>query len=80
MLSFCLVCFSELSFQESDLCNFHFDLDLMSWDSDLWNITSHAYSGNSWLYSAAGAMPPLHHKGELLVPYGADRLAPLGAC
>ncbi|KAI6064117.1 Cyclic AMP-dependent transcription factor ATF-6 alpha [Aix galericulata] len=30
--------------EESDLCNFHFDLDLMSWDSDLWNITSHAYS------------------------------------
>ncbi|XP_035188966.1 cyclic AMP-dependent transcription factor ATF-6 alpha isoform X2 [Oxyura jamaicensis] len=28
----------------SDLYNFHFDLDLMSWDSDLWNITSHAYS------------------------------------
>ncbi|NXL86506.1 ATF6A factor, partial [Alectura lathami] len=29
---------------ENDLYNFHFDLDLMSWDSDLWNITSHAYS------------------------------------
>lgn len=38
--------FSELSFQENDLCNFHFDLDLMSWDSDLWNITGHAYAGN----------------------------------
>ncbi|XP_422208.4 cyclic AMP-dependent transcription factor ATF-6 alpha isoform X1 [Gallus gallus] len=32
------------SFQENDLYNFHFDLDLMSWDSDLWNITSHSYS------------------------------------
>ncbi|XP_035188967.1 cyclic AMP-dependent transcription factor ATF-6 alpha isoform X3 [Oxyura jamaicensis] len=30
--------------EENDLYNFHFDLDLMSWDSDLWNITSHAYS------------------------------------
>ncbi|KAM4895993.1 cyclic AMP-dependent transcription factor ATF-6 alpha isoform 2-T2 [Sylvia borin] len=29
---------------ENDLYNFHFDLDLMSWDSDLWNITSHAYA------------------------------------
>ncbi|XP_071421550.1 cyclic AMP-dependent transcription factor ATF-6 alpha isoform X2 [Pithys albifrons albifrons] len=29
---------------ENDLCNFHFDLDLMSWDSDLWNITGHAYT------------------------------------
>ncbi|NXC42028.1 ATF6A factor, partial [Penelope pileata] len=29
---------------ENDLYNFHFDLDLMSWDSDLWNITSHSYS------------------------------------
>ncbi|NXE32802.1 ATF6A factor, partial [Ptilorrhoa leucosticta] len=29
---------------ENDLCNFHFDLDLMSWDSDLWNITGHAYA------------------------------------
>ncbi|XP_063262842.1 cyclic AMP-dependent transcription factor ATF-6 alpha isoform X2 [Prinia subflava] len=28
---------------ENDLYNFHFDLDLMSWDSDLWNITGHAY-------------------------------------
>uniref|UniRef100_A0A8C9G6M7 Uncharacterized protein n=1 Tax=Pavo cristatus TaxID=9049 RepID=A0A8C9G6M7_PAVCR len=26
-----------------DLYNFHFDLDLMSWDSDLWNIASHSY-------------------------------------
>ncbi|XP_030917525.1 cyclic AMP-dependent transcription factor ATF-6 alpha [Geospiza fortis] len=43
-LSFCLVSFSELSFQENDLYNFHFDLDLMSWDSDLWNITGHAYA------------------------------------
>ncbi|NWH35681.1 ATF6A factor, partial [Chloropsis hardwickii] len=29
---------------ENDLYNFHFDLDLMSWDSDLWNITGHAYA------------------------------------
>ncbi|NXF75029.1 ATF6A factor, partial [Sclerurus mexicanus] len=29
---------------ENDLCNFHFDLDLMSWDSDLWNITGHAFT------------------------------------
>ncbi|NWI87500.1 ATF6A factor, partial [Pitta sordida] len=29
---------------ETDLYNFHFDLDLMSWDSDLWNITGHAYT------------------------------------
>ncbi|NXN18915.1 ATF6A factor, partial [Indicator maculatus] len=29
---------------DNDLCNFQFDLDLMSWDSDLWNITSHAYT------------------------------------
>ncbi|NWV84387.1 ATF6A factor, partial [Dasyornis broadbenti] len=29
---------------EHDLYNFHFDLDLMSWDSDLWNITGHAYA------------------------------------
>ncbi|NXS09990.1 ATF6A factor, partial [Neodrepanis coruscans] len=29
---------------ENDLYNFHFDLDLMSWDSDLWNITGHAYT------------------------------------
>lgn len=43
-LSFCLVSVSELSFQENDLYNFHFDLDLMSWDSDLWNITGHAYA------------------------------------
>ncbi|NXJ68892.1 ATF6A factor, partial [Rostratula benghalensis] len=28
---------------ENDLCNFHFDLDLMSWDSDLWNLTGRAY-------------------------------------
>uniref|UniRef100_A0A8C3LQI3 Activating transcription factor 6 n=1 Tax=Chrysolophus pictus TaxID=9089 RepID=A0A8C3LQI3_CHRPC len=32
------------SLQDNDLYNFHFDLDLMSWDSDLWNITSHSYS------------------------------------
>ncbi|XP_037259779.1 cyclic AMP-dependent transcription factor ATF-6 alpha isoform X2 [Falco biarmicus] len=32
---------------ENDLYNFHFDLDLMSWDSDLWNITSHAYTDSS---------------------------------
>ncbi|XP_015724952.1 cyclic AMP-dependent transcription factor ATF-6 alpha isoform X1 [Coturnix japonica] len=32
------------SFQDNDLYNFHFDLDLMSWDSDLWNITSHSFS------------------------------------
>uniref|UniRef100_A0A8D2NCY3 Activating transcription factor 6 n=1 Tax=Zonotrichia albicollis TaxID=44394 RepID=A0A8D2NCY3_ZONAL len=43
-LCFCLVSFSELSFQENDLYNFHFDLDLMSWDSDLWNITGHPYA------------------------------------
>ncbi|NWU44918.1 ATF6A factor, partial [Hylia prasina] len=29
---------------ENDLYNFHFDLDLMSWDSDLWNITGRAYA------------------------------------
>ncbi|NWT58550.1 ATF6A factor, partial [Erythrocercus mccallii] len=29
---------------ENDLYNFHFDLDLMSWDSDLWNITGHPYT------------------------------------
>ncbi|NXG56052.1 ATF6A factor, partial [Hemiprocne comata] len=29
---------------ENDLYNFNFDLDLMSWDSDLWNITGHAYA------------------------------------
>ncbi|XP_066048082.1 cyclic AMP-dependent transcription factor ATF-6 alpha isoform X2 [Chamaea fasciata] len=29
---------------ENDLYNFHFDLDLMSWDSDLWNITGHTYA------------------------------------
>ncbi|NXH21471.1 ATF6A factor, partial [Bucco capensis] len=29
---------------ENDLYNFQFDLDLMSWDSDLWNITSHGYA------------------------------------
>ncbi|KFV47757.1 Cyclic AMP-dependent transcription factor ATF-6 alpha, partial [Tyto alba] len=32
---------------ENDLYNFHFDLDLMSWDSDLWNITGHAYADTS---------------------------------
>ncbi|KAM6066547.1 cyclic AMP-dependent transcription factor ATF-6 alpha isoform 2-T2 [Chlamydotis macqueenii] len=32
---------------ENDLCNFHFDLDLMSWDSDLWNISGHAYTDAS---------------------------------
>ncbi|XP_075012694.1 cyclic AMP-dependent transcription factor ATF-6 alpha isoform X4 [Calonectris borealis] len=32
---------------ENDLYNFHFDLDLMSWDSDLWNITGHAYADAS---------------------------------
>ncbi|NXA49038.1 ATF6A factor, partial [Nothocercus julius] len=32
---------------ENDQYNFHFDLDLMSWDSDFWNITSHAYSDES---------------------------------
>ncbi|XP_040466465.1 cyclic AMP-dependent transcription factor ATF-6 alpha isoform X2 [Falco naumanni] len=32
---------------ENDLYNFHFDLDLMSWDSDLWNITSHAYTDST---------------------------------
>ncbi|NWH64084.1 ATF6A factor, partial [Geococcyx californianus] len=31
----------------NDLYNFHFDLDLMSWDSDLWNITGHAYADES---------------------------------
>ncbi|XP_068020680.1 cyclic AMP-dependent transcription factor ATF-6 alpha isoform X2 [Melanerpes formicivorus] len=30
--------------EENDLCNFQFDLDLMSWDSDLWNITGHVYT------------------------------------
>ncbi|XP_057233168.1 cyclic AMP-dependent transcription factor ATF-6 alpha-like, partial [Malurus melanocephalus] len=30
--------------EDNDLYNFHFDLDLMSWDSDLWNITGHAYA------------------------------------
>lgn len=45
-LSSYLVSFAELSLQENDLYNFHFDLDLMSWDSDLWNITGHAYAGN----------------------------------
>ncbi|NWR83919.1 ATF6A factor, partial [Furnarius figulus] len=29
---------------ENELSNFHFDLDLMSWDSDLWNITGHAFT------------------------------------
>ncbi|NWV43410.1 ATF6A factor, partial [Grantiella picta] len=29
---------------DNDLYNFQFDLDLMSWDSDLWNITGHAYA------------------------------------
>ncbi|XP_061860293.1 cyclic AMP-dependent transcription factor ATF-6 alpha isoform X2 [Colius striatus] len=33
--------------EENDLYNFHFDLDLMSWDSDLWNITGHAYTDTS---------------------------------
>ncbi|NXN54487.1 ATF6A factor, partial [Rynchops niger] len=28
---------------ENDLYNFHFDLDLMSWDSDLWNLAGHTY-------------------------------------
>ncbi|NXV13576.1 ATF6A factor, partial [Cepphus grylle] len=28
---------------ENDLYNFHFDLDLMSWDSDLWHLAGHAY-------------------------------------
>ncbi|NXR13876.1 ATF6A factor, partial [Semnornis frantzii] len=32
---------------ENDLCNFQFDLDLMSWDSDFWNITGHAYADKS---------------------------------
>ncbi|NXI49302.1 ATF6A factor, partial [Chloroceryle aenea] len=32
---------------ENDLYNFQFDLDLMSWDSDLWNITGHAYTEES---------------------------------
>ncbi|KFV78674.1 Cyclic AMP-dependent transcription factor ATF-6 alpha, partial [Struthio camelus australis] len=32
---------------ENELYNFHFDLDLMSWDSDLWNITGHAYTDAS---------------------------------
>ncbi|XP_065529944.1 cyclic AMP-dependent transcription factor ATF-6 alpha isoform X2 [Lathamus discolor] len=32
---------------ENDLYNFHFDLDLMSWDSDLWNITGHAFTDAS---------------------------------
>ncbi|NWU80641.1 ATF6A factor, partial [Onychorhynchus coronatus] len=32
---------------ENDLYNFNFDLDLMSWDSDLWNITGHAYTDAS---------------------------------
>ncbi|NWI11389.1 ATF6A factor, partial [Crypturellus soui] len=32
---------------ENDEYNFHFDLDLMSWDSDFWNITSHAFSDES---------------------------------
>ncbi|XP_064520484.1 cyclic AMP-dependent transcription factor ATF-6 alpha isoform X2 [Pseudopipra pipra] len=32
---------------ENDLYNFHFDLDLMSWDSDLWNITGHAYTDDN---------------------------------
>ncbi|KFP01651.1 Cyclic AMP-dependent transcription factor ATF-6 alpha, partial [Calypte anna] len=32
---------------ENELYNFHFDLDLMSWDSDLWNITGHAYEGGN---------------------------------
>ncbi|NXT80312.1 ATF6A factor, partial [Zapornia atra] len=32
---------------DNDLYNFHFDLDLMSWDSDLWNITGHGYTDAS---------------------------------
>ncbi|NXK20460.1 ATF6A factor, partial [Arenaria interpres] len=32
---------------ENDPYNFHFDLDLMSWDSDLWNLTGHAYEDES---------------------------------
>ncbi|NXN29390.1 ATF6A factor, partial [Nycticryphes semicollaris] len=32
---------------ENDLYNFQFDLDLMSWDSDLWNLTGHAYDDES---------------------------------
>ncbi|KFU91334.1 Cyclic AMP-dependent transcription factor ATF-6 alpha, partial [Chaetura pelagica] len=32
---------------ENDPYNFHFDLDLMSWDSDLWNITGHIYADES---------------------------------
>ncbi|NXS90823.1 ATF6A factor, partial [Jacana jacana] len=32
---------------ENDLYNFHFDLDLMSWDSDLWNLTGHVYDDES---------------------------------
>ncbi|NWI69674.1 ATF6A factor, partial [Todus mexicanus] len=32
---------------ENDLYNFQFDLDLMSWDSDLWNITGNAYTDES---------------------------------
>ncbi|XP_054066511.1 cyclic AMP-dependent transcription factor ATF-6 alpha isoform X5 [Rissa tridactyla] len=33
--------------EENDLCNFHFDLDLMSWDSDLWNLAGHTYEDES---------------------------------
>ncbi|NXU53691.1 ATF6A factor, partial [Turnix velox] len=32
---------------ESDYCNFQFDLDLMSWDSDIWNLAGHAYEDES---------------------------------
>ncbi|NWX85762.1 ATF6A factor, partial [Nothoprocta pentlandii] len=32
---------------ENDQYNLHFDLDLMAWDSDFWNITNHAYSDES---------------------------------
>ncbi|NXN39972.1 ATF6A factor, partial [Rhinoptilus africanus] len=32
---------------ENDLYNFNFDLDLMSWDSDLWNLAGHAYEDES---------------------------------
>ncbi|NXT53837.1 ATF6A factor, partial [Pluvianellus socialis] len=32
---------------ENDLYNFHFDLDLMSWDSDLWNLAGHDYADAS---------------------------------
>lgn len=66
LLSFCIVSFSELSFQENDLYNFNFDLDLMSWDSDLWNLTGHAYSGNLPFVICRCDYSPAPHKGELL--------------